>query len=337
MRIALKAYKNEKNSALVYGMLDILEALGCTEGLTDRRLEKMAKACLAVGGIRDRFSEAKSAADGYFLGTREIISYENTYLGENISSGSYDDIRRQDLARPLNLGLIISSSSLEKQSTNNPRRGYAFSPLFASLVRQYGTSGWNVALQMFCENSGFQKNIIERKDRLEEVKITLPSGEELKLSPGGHNELQKAVVEIFLKKFGMGAQVLYIGDAKSKYLYKQEDILTQIHFFDLKHDMLPDIVAYSEVSNIVFLIEAFFSSGSMSQSRVTKLKELLKECPCEKIFVTAFPDKKKFQSSVADIAWESEVWIADSPDHMIHFNGSRFLRRHSGSSADEIE
>ncbi len=28
---------------------------------------------------------------------------------------------------------------------------------------------------------------------------------------------------------------------------------------------------------------------------------------------------------LAQIAWESEVWIAEEPMHMIHFNGERFL------------
>lgn len=329
MRIKLKAYKDEITSSLIFDMLDILTALGCTDNLTNRRLEKMAKACLAVGGIKKNLSETKSADDGFFLGTREIISYENEYFGEHISSGSYDDIRRQDLAIPVELGLIINSSSLEKQATNNPLRAYALNPMFASLVRQFGKPSWDGVLQMFKDSSGFQNKIIAKKNKLEEVQITLPSNELLKLTPGGHNELQKAIVEIFLKKFGMGAQVLYIGDTKSKFLYKDEKTLGDIHFFDLKHDMLPDIVAYSKDSNVVFLIEAVYSSGTMSESRVAKLRELLKDCPCEKIFVTAFLTKKKFQSLVSHIAWESEVWIAEAPDHMIHFNGSKFLKVHS--------
>lgn len=328
MKIKLKAYKDEQTSRLVFDMLDVLSALGCTANLTDRRLEKMSKACLAVGGIEHKLSEAKSANDDFFLGTREIIAFENANFGEHISSGSYDDIRRQDLALPMELGLVINSSSLEKQATNNPMRGYALSPLFASLIRQYGKPSWEGALQMFRENSGFQNKIIAKKNKLEEVVITLPSNKVLKLTPGGHNELQKDIVEVFLKKFGMGAQVLYIGDTKSKYLYKDEATLDRIHFFDLKHDMLPDIVAYSEEENVVFLIEAVYTSGPMSEQRVAKLRELLKECPCEKIFVTAFLNKKKFQSLASDIAWESEVWIAEAPDHMIHFNGSKFLKIH---------
>jgi len=28
---------------------------------------------------------------------------------------------------------------------------------------------------------------------------------------------------------------------------------------------------------------------------------------------------------LGEIAWESEVWVADAPTHLIHFNGTRFL------------
>jgi hypothetical protein len=28
---------------------------------------------------------------------------------------------------------------------------------------------------------------------------------------------------------------------------------------------------------------------------------------------------------LGEIAWETEVWVADAPSHLIHFNGERFL------------
>ena len=46
----------------------------------------------------------------------------------------------------------------------------------------------------------------------------------------------------------------------------------------------------------------------------------------KKIYVSAFPDINEFRRHIIDIAWETEVWIADNPDHMIHFNGDRFLQ-----------
>jgi hypothetical protein len=49
------------------------------------------------------------------------------------------------------------------------------------------------------------------------------------------------------------------------------------------------------------------------------------ECTCGKIYVTAFSDIKTYKKFAADLAWETEVWIADNPDHMIHLNGDKFL------------
>jgi hypothetical protein len=28
---------------------------------------------------------------------------------------------------------------------------------------------------------------------------------------------------------------------------------------------------------------------------------------------------------LGEIAWETEVWVADAPSHLIHFDGARFL------------
>ena len=43
------------------------------------------------------------------------------------------------------------------------------------------------------------------------------------------------------------------------------------------------------------------------------------------VFVTAFLSKKDLTRYLGDIAWETEVWVADAPSHLIHFNGERFL------------
>lgn len=48
-------------------------------------------------------------------------------------------------------------------------------------------------------------------------------------------------------------------------------------------------------------------------------------CKLAKIFVTAFLDFDTYKKFSASLAWETEVWIAESPDHMIHLNGDKFL------------
>lgn len=309
-------------------MLDILGEVGIPLYDTPRRLERMAMACLAVGHIKSNFQETKSADDNCFLITREIISFENKNYREDISPGSYDDIRRKDLLYPVQAGIVLNSSTFDTQATNNPTRGYALNPLFAKLLKNYGTPQWTTELEAYKEQVKLLKEELERKRDLEKIPVKLPSGVDLHLSAGEHNVLQKHIIEDFLSRFGMGAEVLYIGDTSDKYLYKNEELLEQIGFFTLEHEELPDVVAYCKEKNLLFLIEAVHSAGPMDEIRVMKLKKQMENCTAIPIFVTTFLNKKEFRKWVTDIAWESEVWIADSPEHMIHFNGYKFLEIH---------
>ena len=329
MNIKHKGNKSENIKKLISNLLDILGSVGVPMIGTDRRLERMALACMAVGNIKSDFAEARSSVDGCFLTTREIIAFENRYYGESISSGSYDDIRRKDLLMPLQAHIVISTADMDVQATNNPTRGYALNPLFADLLHSYDTSGWNEGLQKYLAQVTSLNEELERKRLLERVPVRLPSGMILELSAGEHNVLQKAIVEDFLTMFGMGAEVLYIGDTSDKYLYMDKATLDEIGFFTLEHDELPDVVAFCSGKNLLFLIEAVHSAGPMSEIRVRKLKRQLNDCTAIPVFITAFLSKKDFRRWVVDIAWETEVWIAESPEHMIHFNGYKFLEIHN--------
>lgn len=322
----LTGNKNQRVQQLYADILNILETIGIsTIGMSDRRKEKMAGACLATGQIVSSFKEVKSIMDGSFLKTRDIIDFENTHYGEHIASGSYDDIRRKDLKPLTDAGLVLNSSLLDQSATNNPNRGYALDAQFANLLRAYGTVKWEARLSYFLETRRRTKEELERRHALERIPVTLPSGKTLELSAGEHNLLQKKIIEKFLPRFGMGAQVFYVGDTTDKYLVREDDSLKAIHFFPLEHDALPDVVAYSKAKDLLFLIEAYNSSGPMDQSRVVRLKALLKDCPARVVFITAFLNSKTFLKQFSHIAWETEVWIADNPEHMIHLNGCKFL------------
>ncbi len=327
MEIQLTGNKTDKVRNLIFSMLDILGEVGIPLNGTPRRLEKMAMACIAVGDIKSGFKEAKSASDNHFLTTREIIIYENANFGENISSGSYDDLRRKDLLLPVQARIVLNSSSFDQQATNNPTRGYALNP-FCRLDKRLWYKKWKKKLLLYKKQVELLKDELERKRDLEKIPVRLPSGIRLELSAGEHNTLQKDIVEDFLARFGMGAEVLYIGDTTDKYLYMNKEVLTKIGFFTLEHEELPDIVAYCHEENLLFLIEAVHSAGPMSEIRVMKLKKQLDKCTATPVFVTVFSDKRAFRKWVTEIAWETEVWIAESPEHMIHFNGHKFLEIH---------
>ncbi len=329
LKINLTGNKKPKLKNLIFKTLDILAAVGIPlDDLSDRRKERMILALLSVGNIKESFNEALSTEDNHFLKTRDIIEYENKHFSENISPGSYDDIRRKDLILLVAAGIVYNSSAIEAKATNNPTRGYGLNPLFAALLKAYNTQSWNERLQQFLLLNKSLKEEIEHKRNLQKIPVVLPSGKNIELSYGEHNILQKEIIETFLSKFGFNSQVLYVGDTSDKFLYKDEKMLSDLKCFELKHDELPDVVAYSKDKDILFLCEAVHSAGPMSELRVRKLKELLKNCSAEIVFVTAFLTKKDFRKWTLDIAWETEVWIAEAPEHMVHFNGHKFLELH---------
>jgi hypothetical protein len=153
----------------------------------------------------------------------------------------------------------------------------------------------------------------------------LPSGQELSFRGGQHNRLQKAIIEQFLPRFGNGAEVLYVGDAAKKYPLINRKRLAELNFFDIEQSKLPDVIAYSESKNWIFLIEAVYSSGPVSTERRSILAQLLVACAALPVYVTAFLNKAAFRRFSPDIAWETEVWIASDSDHLIHFDGEKFL------------
>lgn len=312
-------------------MFEVLSATGIPiEKEPARTRQRIAEAALAVAGISKSFAEAHSSDDRRFLTTRQIIAFENENFGRSYSPGSYDDVRRRHLVLLTAAGYVVNSSSLAVQSTNNPTRGYAASPEFAALLRTYGTPRWKEAVAAFMARRESLRSELERKREMERIPVVLPSGAAVKLSAGEHNALQRDVVQKFLPLFGFGAEVLYLGDASDRFLVRDEKRLAELGFFVLEHDELPDIIAYSKSKNLMFLVEAVHSSGEMSELRVRKLKGKLAKCKASLVFVSAFATRKDFRKFSANLAWESEAWIAENPDHMIHFNGWKFLELQKG-------
>lgn len=318
-----KSSKTKSVQKIINEALDILESVGIPMNTkTERGLERMAVCFLAVAGVIKDWSKAKENAN---LKSRDIINIVNKNFGENISSGSYDDIRRKDLKLLVLADIVVNSGVNKGSATNDPTRGYALHSDFKNLIVSYKTDRWNNALKAFNKNKPSLSEILSRKRDIEKIPVKLPSGKPLELSLGEHNVLQKAIIEEFLPRYGSDCSVLYIGDTSNKSLHIETEELKKLNFFELSHDELPDIIAYSKKNNWLYLIEAVYSSGPMSETRVLELRKLLKDCPAELIFVTAFLTRNDFRKWQMDVAWETEVWTVDHPDHLVHFNGHKFL------------
>ena len=323
--VAAKQIDKLSNDALA-----ILSALGVPlAGLTQRRRVKMAKAFLALAGMRPgmAWSQAKDSASdgGHQLQSRQIISFMNAHLGENISPGSYDDIRRKDLVLPVEALIVLKSAKNPDANTNDGTRGFALNPNAARVVRSFGSKAWDAALKSFMADRATLAQELSRSRELARIPVKLNDKQALTFSPGKHNQLQKQIIEDFLPLYGYGAEVLYVGDTEDKNKYTNESRLAALKFFELAHDKLPDVLAYSEQKNWLFLIEAVTTANPINELRLRTLKQLTAACTADVVYITAFPDRATYRKFAHDIAWETEVWLADSPQHMIHFNGDKFL------------
>lgn len=312
--------------------LKILEVLGVPlEGLTPRRKEKMAKAFLAVAGLQPKtpWADAKDSSDGLQLLSRQIIAAMNLYWGEGIADSSYDDIRRKDLVLPVAALVVLNSAKNPDANTNDGTRGFALNPTAAVAIRAFGTPQWITEVATFLHGRQSLAEQLQRQRNLARIPVRVKNGLTLTFSPGAHNLLQKHVIENFLPIFGFGAQVLYVGDTANKSLFVDQAGLAKLAFFELAHDKLPDVVAYSKTKNWLYLIEAVTTVNPISELRRRTLSLLTAKCTADVIYITAFADRASYRRHAHDIAWETEVWIADAPEHMIHFNGDKFLGFHS--------
>lgn len=142
---------------------------------------------------------------------------------------------------------------------------------------------------------------------------------------GGQNKLIQRIVEEFAQRFVRGPKILFLGDAADKEIVADVASMAELGLALPERGKAPDVLIYDTGRDWIIIVEAVTSHGPVDQKRKNELTELFADVRPGLVFVTAFPDRKTFARFHAAIAWETEVWIADAPDHMIHFNGERFL------------
>ena len=210
------------------------------------------------------------------------------------------------------------------KATNSPNYRYRLTDEMLRLIQSFGTANWERSLARFMENHDSLVDLYASKRTMRKMPVKI-NGEDFTFSPGKHNQLQKAIIEEFAPRFAPNSECLYVGDTTEKDLVKNVDKLRALGFEITLHDKMPDVVLYSEDKDWLYFIESVTSVGPMEPKRIKEIKEMTTGVTAGKIYVTAFLDFKTFKQFSESLAWETEVWIADMPDHMIHLNGDRFL------------
>ncbi|MEI7648630.1 MAG: BsuBI/PstI family type II restriction endonuclease [Methanomicrobiales archaeon] len=299
--------------------LNILTLMGIPKA---QQNDRSALTLLAVLDIKKK-TPWKNAKERPII-IHDIMGFIKENYAITYAENSRETIRRQTLHQFEQAGIVIRNRDEPTLPTNSPKNNYTITPEALSVIRAYKTPCFDAELTHFTANHG--KLIDKYAGRKREHNLTVTLNDEiLTLTAGVHNELQIAILRDLHPRFFPGAELLYLGDAANKMLKVNEKLVAELHFPITQHDKLSDIVFYDRTRNVLFLIEAVTSHGPMSPKRLHELTELLSKSEIKQIYISAFPTKKEFKKYFDETAWETEVWLADEPDHMIHLNGPKFL------------
>ena len=302
---------------------EILRALGLPK---EQNNEMSALTLLALCGIKegDKWSKAQQFSLGVSKG---IMKFVSDNYAKKYAPNTRETFRRHVLHQFVQARIVDYNPEDSSLPVNSPNAHYALSFEVLPVIKSFKTKNWKKELNNFLSTVGELKVIYERNREYDLIPV-LVNGIALKLSPGKHNELQVSVIKEFAPRFIKNAKLLYMGDTANKYLYILTEELTRLGVLLTEHNKIPDIVIVDEEKGWLFLIEVVTSHGPISPKRLIELEKLFKPCKLGKIYVTVFPNRTEFKRHIAEIAWETEVWIADTPDHLIHFNGDKFIGPH---------
>ncbi len=210
------------------------------------------------------------------------------------------------------------------KATNSPNYCYRITDEFLGVIKDGVADTSGICLSRFVANHESLSQIYASKKKMQMMPVRI-NHKDFSFSPGKHNELQKAIIEEFAPRFAPDAQCLYVGDTIQKDMVKNVEKLSELGFEITLHDKMPDVILYREDKDWIYFIESITSVGPMDPKRIVEIESMTKDVKAGKIFISAFLDFGTFKKFSDKLAWETEVWIADMPDHMIHLNGDKFL------------
>lgn len=298
----------------------LLDLLGFDPQRTN---ERSARTLLALLHLRpgDSWSQARAP----MLGTRAIIDWIKEYYGQSYAPNTRETIRRFTLHQFAAALLVVQNPDDPDRPVNSPKSCYQVHTRALDVIRVYGTPDFPDALKTYLAERPGLKAAYDRAREMRRIPVTLPGGGVLALSPGGQNTLIKAMVEDFCGYYAPGGQILYVGDADAKWAVFEERALAELGVTVDSHGKMPDLVVYLQERDWLLLLEAASSHGPVDAKRHAELSHLFADSTVGLVFVSCFPSRAEMRKYLAEIAWETEVWCADNPTHLIHFNGDRFL------------
>jgi hypothetical protein len=312
--------KQSEREKKLKGAMEILRSLDFAPKQTN---EVAGYTLLAMLDLKPGQSWKEATAP--LRGITPIIDFVAVAYRVRYAPNTRETIRDEAVKYFVESGLLLRNPDDPARPTNSGKTVYQVEAGALGLVRKFGTSEWTRKLKVYLATRDRIRKELERDRKLARIPVKLPSGRNVSISPGGQNPLIKTVIEEFCPRFVAGGTVLYIGDAEDKFLHLDARYLQRLGVTIPAPAKMPDVVVHDTRHNWLLLIEAVTSAGPVDGKRRKELKDLFAGCNAGLVFVTAFASRESMRSFLTQLSWETEVWVAEDPDHLIHFDGEKFL------------
>lgn len=308
--------------------LRILADLGMPRPQRNKRTALCLLALLDLS--RDK---AWKDAGNPLMGITPIMDWSRENYGENYAPNTRETFRRQSMHQFVAAGIALYNPDKPDRPVNSPAAVYQIEPGLLQALRTFGKKTYPGKLAGWLRDRKTLAERYARERELRKVPVKLDDGKEIRLSAGEHSELIKAIIEEFAPRFVPGGKLVYVGDTGAKWGYFDKPLLDALGVTVDNHGKMPDVVLFFPEKGWLVLVESVTSHGPVDAKRHDELAHLFASAKAGLVFVSAFPNRRLMNKHLEAISWETEVWVADAPSHLIHFNGTRFLGPYSACAS----
>jgi hypothetical protein len=320
---------NDKND-YIEAAQRIIIALGLPRA---QRNERSALSLLALLNITP--GKTWADAENPLVGITPIMDWAREHYGKEYAPNTRETFRRQTMHQFCDAGIALYNPDKPGRPVNSPKAVYQIEPVALALLRTFGSPAWHDRLAAYLAERETLIACYAKERGQNRVPVEIAPGNKITLSPGEHSELIQAIIENFAPRFAPGGVLVYAGDTGDKWGYFDAPLLTELGVNIDSHGKMPDVVLHYTAKNWLLLIESVTSHGPVDGKRHIELAKLFTGSTAGLVYVTAFPNRTAMSRYLGEIAWETEVWVADAPSHLIHFNGERFLGPYSADDQED--
>src|SRR5690625_1741158 len=300
--------------------IEILKELGLPKAQQNERSALCLLALLNLG-VEKTWEQSEKR----LIGITPIMDFSKNEYGKEYAPNSRETFRRFSMHQFVDAGIALYNPDDRLRPVNSPKAVYQIEDGTLELIKKYGTTEWSKALTEYLEGRKTLVELYAKERQQNKIPVKIAENQEIFITPGEHSRLIKSIVEEFGPRFVPGGILIYAGDTGEKMGYFDEALLKELGVRINAHGKMPDVIIYCSKRKWLILAESVTSHGPVDGKRHRELQKLFKDSKVGIVYVTAFPNRELMARYISDIAWETEVWVAEAPSHLIHFDGERFL------------